>query len=166
MRYAPVLDRLSGLGGAKWEVHFAARDMLREGRDVIDLTIGNPDVTAPAALVESAAAAMRAGRTEYSNGRGEEGLRAALARRYAQRTGRRITDGQVLCFPGTQTALYAVIMGIAEPGSEVLVGDPMYATYEAVIRAGGAVPVPVQLRPGRGFRLAAEDVAARVTPPL
>ncbi len=81
MRYAPILDRLATLGSAKWEVHYAAGRLAAAGRDVIDLTIGNPDVPAPEALVEGAAAAMRAGRTQYSTGRGEPSLRAALSRR-------------------------------------------------------------------------------------
>lgn len=164
MKYAPILDRLATLGSAKWEVYYAALDLAAQGRDVIDLTIGNPDVATPATLVDAAVAAMRAGRTQYSSGRGEPGLREALAARYAARAGREVTPGQVLCFPGTQTALCAVLMGLAEPGTEVLVGDPMYATYEAVIRASGAEPVAVPLRPERGFRLAAADLAARVTP--
>ncbi|MDT8329175.1 MAG: pyridoxal phosphate-dependent aminotransferase, partial [Roseovarius sp.] len=66
--------------------------------------------------------------------------------------------------PGTQTALYAVLMAVAEAGSEVLVGDPMYATYEGVIRASGADMVAVPLRPENGFRMAAADVASRITP--
>jgi len=164
MKYSPVLDRLAALGSAKWAVHYAAVDLAARGRDVIDLTIGNPDVPAPEEILEAAAAAMRAGRTQYSTGRGEPSLRAALSRRYTARAGRAVSPDQVLCFPGTQTALYAVLMGLAEPGAEVLVGDPMYATYEAVIRAGGAVPVPVPLRPANGFRLSADDLAARVTP--
>lgn len=164
MKYSPVLDRLASLGSAKWAVHYAAADLAARGRDVIDLTIGNPDVPAPAELLEAAAAAMRAGRTQYSTGRGEPVLRAALAARYAARAGRAVSPEQVLCFPGTQTALYAVLMGLAAPGTEVLVADPMYATYEAVIRAGGALPVPVPLRAENGFRLSADDLAARVTP--
>ncbi len=164
MRYAAVLDRLAGLGSAKWELHVAARDLALAGREVIDLTIGNPDVSVAADLVEAAAAAMRAGRTEYSDGRGEARLRAALAARYAARSGRPVAPNQVLCFPGTQTALYAVIAGIAEAGTEVLVGDPMYATYEGVIAASGARLVPVPLRAGNGFRISADDIAARINP--
>src|SRR5690606_2943771 len=49
-------------------------------------------------------------------------------------------------------------------GCEVLVGDPMYATYEGVIRSSGAAMVPVRLRPDNGFRIQAEDIAARITP--
>jgi len=164
MRFSAVTERLAGQGGAKWAVHFRAAEMAAEGRDVIRLTIGEPDVPAPESLTEAATRAMRAGRTGYSDGRGEIGLRRALAERYSATRGRRFGPDQVMCFPGTQTALYAVMCALAEAGDEVLVGDPMYATYEGVIRATGATMVPVPLRPGRGFRMAAEDLAARVTP--
>ncbi|SEO18093.1 arginine:pyruvate transaminase [Salinihabitans flavidus] len=164
MRLASVNTRLAGLGGAKWDVHFRAREMAAAGREVIELTIGEPDVPAPQMLIDAAQDALARGRTGYSDGRGEPGLRAALAERYTHTTGGAIAPDQVMCFPGTQTALYAVMTGIVEAGDEVLVGDPMYATYEGVIRATGADMVPVPLRPERGFRLSAEDVAARVTP--
>ncbi|MCK8485079.1 pyridoxal phosphate-dependent aminotransferase [Aliiroseovarius sp. S2029] len=164
MKYAEITRRLAGLGGAKWDVHVRARALRAKGCDVIELTIGEPDVPTPPALIDAAAAAMQAGRTGYSNGRGEPGLRSALAERYTHRTGRAISADQVMCFPGTQTALFTVLMGLAEPGCEVLVGDPMYATYEGVIRASGADMVPVPLRPENGFRLAADDIAARITP--
>jgi arginine:pyruvate transaminase len=164
MNYAPILDRLAGLGGAKWEVHTRARALAEGGRDIVELTIGEPDVPTPDELAEVAVAALRAGRTGYSNGRGEAGLRAALADRYTRTSGRAIGPDQILCFPGTQTALFAVMLGLCEPGTEVLVGDPMYATYEGLIRAGGAVPVPVPLRPEHGFRLQAADIAPRITP--
>lgn len=164
MRYAAITERLAELGGAKWEIHAMAKAMAQTGQEVIALTIGEPDVPAPEELFDKANAAMRAGRMGYSNGRGEPGLLAALSARYSRRTGRVIGANQVMCFPGTQTSLYAVLTGLVGPGDEVLVGDPMYATYEALIRAPGATPVSVPLRPENGFRMAAEDVAARITP--
>jgi len=164
MRYAPVTERLAGLGGAKWEVHMLARRMAAAGEPVIELTIGEPDEPTPAALMDTAAAAMRAGRTGYSNGRGEPNLTAALAARYSARRGRTITRDQVMCFPGTQTTLFAVLHGLVTEGDEVLVGDPMYATYEGLIRATGATPVPVPLRPEAGFRMQVADASARITP--
>jgi arginine:pyruvate transaminase len=164
MRHTAITKRLAGLGGAKWEIHIRAKALVAQGRDIIGLTIGEPDVRTPVALVDAAADAMRRGRTGYSDGRGEAGLRAALAERYSRSTGRDIATDQVLCFPGTQTALFAVLMGVAEEGCEVLVGDPMYATYEGVIRASGADMVAVPLRPENGFRIDAADIAARITP--
>jgi arginine:pyruvate transaminase len=164
MRFAPVTDRLAGLGGAKWAVHAQARAMQAAGQAVIELTIGEPDVPTPAHLVDAAVQAMHMGRTGYSNGRGEAGLVAALAARYTARRGRMITPDQVMCFPGTQTTLFAVLGALVGPGDEVLVGDPMYATYEGLMRATGADMVPVPLRPEAGFRMQVADVAARISP--
>lgn len=164
MRFARLTERLAGLGSAKWDVHLRARALRATGVDVIELTIGEPDVPTPEPLVEAAAQAMAAGRTGYSNGRGEPGLVAALARRYAARRGRPIAADQIICLPGTQTCLYAIFRTLLEPGDEILVGDPMYATYEGLIAQTGATLVPVPLRPEAGFRMAAADVAARITP--
>jgi arginine:pyruvate transaminase len=164
MRYAPVTDRLADLGGAKWEVHALARRMQAAGEAVIELTIGEPDVATPPALLETAARSMAAGRTGYSNGRGEPTLVAALAARYTARRGREIGRDQVMCLPGTQTTLYAILQTLVTSGDEVLVGDPMYATYEGLIRATGATVIPVPLRPEAGFRIQPADVAARITP--
>jgi arginine:pyruvate transaminase len=164
MRYAPVTDRLAGLGGEKWEVHVRARQLKAQGRDVIELTIGEPDVPTPPDLVEAAARAMASGRTGYSNGRGEPALLRALAGRYSSRLGRTIGTDQIMCFPGTQTTLFALFAALVEEGDEVLVGDPMYATYEGLIAATGARHVPVPLRPEHGFRMQPADVEARITP--
>ncbi len=164
MRYAPVTERLAGLGGAKWEIHALARRMQAAGEAVIELTIGEPDVPTPAALMETAHQAMIAGRTGYSNGRGEPALVAALAARYSARRGRPIGKDQVMCLPGTQTTLYAILQTLVTEGDEVLVGDPMYATYEGLIRATGAAVIPVPLHPEAGFRIQPADIATRITP--
>lgn len=164
MRMTSITERLAGLGGAKWEVHLKARDLVRGGADIVEMTIGEPDVPAPDSLINSTISSLRAGRTAYSNGRGEAGLLEALAEHYSTTRGRGFATENFLCFPGTQTALFAVMAGVAETGDEVLVGDPMYATYEGVVRATGADMVPVPLRPEHGFRMQASDVAARITP--
>ncbi|TLP62646.1 pyridoxal phosphate-dependent aminotransferase [Parasedimentitalea maritima] len=163
MKTTAVTQRLAGLGGAKWEVHLRAKEMVRQGADIVEMTIGEPDVPTPDIMADTAIAAMKAGRTTYSDGRGEAGLLAALAEHYSASTGRVFEINQFLCFPGTQTSLYAVMMGVAEAGDEVLIGDPMYATYEGVVRASGAEMVPVPLRPEHGFRIQAADIAARIT---
>jgi arginine:pyruvate transaminase len=164
MKYASITDRLAGLGGAKWAVHARARAMKAAGEDIIELTIGEPDVPTPEQFLEAAAGAMRAGRTGYSNGRGEPGVVAALATRYSARRGREIGTDQVMCLPGTQTTLYAILRTLVEAGDEVLIGDPMYATYEGLIAQTGARMVPVPLRPEHGFRMQPADLAARITP--
>ena len=164
MRYAPVTERLAGLGGAKWQVHAKARAMKHAGEQVIELTIGEPDVATPPELIEAAARAMEDGRTGYSNGHGEAGLLRALAARYSARRGRRFTPDNILTLPGTQTTLYAVLNALVTAGDEVLLGDPLYATYEGLVASTGATLVRVPLRPENGFRMTVADVAARITP--
>lgn len=164
MRYAAITERLAGLGGEKWAVHNKARRMAAQGREVIELTIGEPDVATPPELIALATRAMEAGRTGYSNGRGEPGLLRALAAEYSTRRGRDITEAQIMCFPGTQTTSFAVLTALLGPGDEVLVGDPMYACYEGLMAATGAKMVPVPLSPNAGFRIQAADIAARITP--
>ncbi|WP_040483040.1 pyridoxal phosphate-dependent aminotransferase [Yoonia vestfoldensis] len=164
MQYADVTTRLAGLGSDKWVLSAAANARIRAGEAIINLTIGEPDVPTPAALIDSAITAMGAGRTGYSNGRGEPSLLNALSGKYSALTGRSIGTDRFLCLPGTQTSLYLVLTALCDPGCEVILGDPMYATYEGLIRASGAVPVPVSLDPAHAFRLQAADVAAAITP--
>ncbi|MEP5762915.1 MAG: pyridoxal phosphate-dependent aminotransferase [Litoreibacter sp.] len=162
MHYSSLVERLSGLGG-KWEMHIKVREMAASGLDVIELTLGEPDVGVPDELVESAVGAMRRGRTKYAADQGEPDLLNALAKHYSKQSGRPIGPGNVLCYPGTQTALFASMIVLAESGDEVLVGDPMYATYEAVIRTTGAKMVPVPLDPGDGFRMQASQIEPYIT---
>ncbi|WP_209424383.1 pyridoxal phosphate-dependent aminotransferase [Pararhodobacter sp. SW119] len=164
MRYAPITDRLAGLGSDKWALNAAAHARRARGQEVINLTIGEPDVPTPQDLIEAATRAMQAGRTGYSNGQGEDALLKALSERYTDILKRSINPSRFLCLPGTQTSLYLAFMAICAPGDEVILGDPMYASYEGLVRAAGANPVPVALRPEAGFRLGVADVARQITP--
>lgn len=164
MHYARITDNLAGLGSDKWAVHNRAREMQEAGEDIIELTIGEPDISTPVEMIEVAERAMRAGRTGYSNGRGEPSVLNALAAKYSNRTGRTIGHEHIMCFPGTQTALSLVMMSLAEQGDEIIVGDPLYATYDGVIRATGANRVSVPLRAEYGFRLQASDLEKAITP--
>ncbi|GAB4064258.1 pyridoxal phosphate-dependent aminotransferase [Ancylobacter sonchi] len=163
MRYASITDRLASLGSEKWAVHVEARRRRESGEPIIELTIGEPDLPPHETLIAEATRAMQAGRHRYSNGRGEQIVLDALVRKYARRRPG-VTGDNILCFPGTQTALFAVMLGLVETGDAVLVGDPLYATYEGVIRATGAEQITVPLRPEHGFHLQAADLERAVTP--
>ncbi|MCC0034438.1 MAG: pyridoxal phosphate-dependent aminotransferase [Hoeflea sp.] len=163
MKYAAITERLAHTGGAKWAIHQRCREMKAQGADIIELTIGEPDQPPDPQLFEVCHQSMLAGRTGYSSGRGEPELLEAIAARYARRRPGVDADN-VLCFPGTQTAVFATMMGLTGPGDGVLVGDPFYATYEGVIAASGAHRESVVLRPENGFRLDATDLEAAITP--
>jgi arginine:pyruvate transaminase len=163
MRYASITNRLAGLGSGKWAVHVEARAMIQAGTPVIELTIGEPDVAPDRRLLDECARSMYAGRTRYSNGRGEPSVVSALVEKYRKRRAD-VTADNVLCFPGTQTALFAVMMGLVEAGDAVLTGDPLYATYEGVVASTGARLIPVPLHPEKRFHLQAADLEAAITP--
>jgi arginine:pyruvate transaminase len=164
MRYAAITERLQGLGADKWRVHLKAKEMRRRGDDVIMLSIGEPDVPTSPDLMDTLEASMRSGRTAYSSGRGEHSLLDALSRKYSARTGRAVTPENFVCLPGTQTALFAVMTALAQAGDGVLTGDPLYATYDSVIRSTGAHRISVPLDPANGFRMRAADLENAITP--
>jgi arginine:pyruvate transaminase len=157
MKMANITQRLAGLGSEKWAVHFEGRQRAAKGENLIFLSIGEPDLPPPAAIFDVAEKAMRAGRTRYSPGDGEPSVLQALSRHYTKLMGRVVTAGQFLYLPGTQTALYVAFATTVDAGDEVLLLDPYYATYEAVVNAPGAIPVSVALDPDRGFH---PDLAA------
>lgn len=162
--FSPRTQSLASLGGAKWAFYFKAKQRMAAGEDIISLTIGEPEVPPQPELAAALKASLDSGRVGYTNGTGVEAYREVLARRYAKRTGRDISMGQVLVTEGTQNALFVAMQTVAGPGDEVLVTDPLYATYEGVVRASGATPAYVDLRPEMKFHLQAADLAAKVTP--
>lgn len=164
MHVTDVVRNLSTLGGAKWDVHIAARRMQAEGKKIFEMTIGEPDQPMSPEIAPAIAEALARGRTSYSNGRGEPALLGALAERYSQRRGRPFSKQQFLCFPGTQTALYALMRGLVQAGDEVILFDPCYATYEGVVVSSGASIVSVPLDPTGGFCLDVDALKAAITP--
>ena len=164
MKYASISDRLDGLGASKWAVHFAGRSRAQAGDDVIFLSIGEPDLPPPQAVVEQAVTSLRSGRTRYTSGRGENATLDAVAAHLQRRSGLEVTRDNVACTSGTQHALFAAITTLAQEGDEVLVPDPHYATYQAVVAASGATFVPVPTRPEDGFHLDPDALAAAITP--
>ena len=163
MRYASITRRLEGLGADKWALHFAALARLEAGEKVLMLSVGEPDFPTPLAVAATAIRGIEQGRTRYSSGRGEANVLAAIAARYARRTGREISTEQVIFMPGTQSALFAAMMALAEAGDEVIVPEPFYVTYDGIVAATGARQVPVATRPETGFHLTAADLRQAIT---
>ncbi|WP_323155395.1 pyridoxal phosphate-dependent aminotransferase [Pseudomonas alvandae] len=164
MRFSALTQRITGDGAAAWDIHDRALAMREEGREVLLLSVGDPDFDTPPAIVEAAVASLRAGDTHYSDTRGLHSLRASIARRHQQRCDQPVGAEHVTVLPGAQCAVYAVAQCLLDPGDEVIVAEPMYVTYEAVFGACGAKVVPVAVTPENGFRVQPNDVARLITP--
>ena len=164
MEFASLTDKLMGLGTGRWALHHRAVQRAREGADIVFLSIGEPRINTPQAIVDTAVESLRSGRTKYAIGRGEPHLLEVLAERYSKRSGRDIGTDQVTFFPGSHTALYALCQTLLEAGDHIMVPEPFYAAYEGIIRASRAEIDFVPLRPDTHFHLQVEDLEAAVRP--
>lgn len=135
---------------------------LRTG--AVNLGQGFPDVDGPPAVIEAAVAALRGGRNQYAPGVGVPALREAIAahqrRHYAIDLD---PDSQVVVTTGCTEAIAAAVLGLVEPGDEVIVLEPYYDSYVATIEMAGGVRRPVTLRAPE-FRLDADALRAAVSP--
>jgi arginine:pyruvate transaminase len=164
MRYSPLVQRIAGRGAAAWDTHIEARRRQEEGEDIIFLTVGDPDQDPPAPVIEAAVAALRRGRTGYSAIVGFPALRQAIASRVARRSLLPCGIDNVAVVPGAQGGLFCAVQCLAGPGDEIIVPEPVYATYAGVVGASGATLVTVPLRPETGFHPDPDAIAAAVTP--
>ncbi len=164
MRFSSLVDRLDAPGGAAWDIHHEARLAEARGEDVILLSVGDPDFDTPAPIVERAVAALRAGDTHYTYIPGRPALRQAIADLQTRRTGAATRPENVMTVAGAQNGLFAVMLSLLDPGDEVLVIEPIYATYEATVAAAGASVVRISASPDDGFRPAVGALAGAVTP--
>ncbi|SFT51514.1 pyridoxal phosphate-dependent aminotransferase [Halomonas saccharevitans] len=163
MRYSQLTNRIAGEGAAAWDIHYRALARQAAGEDITVLSVGDPDFTTPAPIIDSAVASLRAGATHYADVQGKLSLRQAIADGY-RRQGLEVGPEHVIVMAGAQCGLYAAAQCLLDPGDEVLVPEPSYVTYEAVLRATGAELVQVPLRGEADFRLDPAALEAAITP--
>src|SRR5438270_5368856 len=164
MKYSARTKRVTGRAAGAWGVHSEAVRLREAGHDVIMLTVGDPDQAPPEKLIEATVAALWAHQTGYARIIGTQQLRELIAARYQRRTGQPCIADNVTVVPGAQGGLYCALQCLAGPGDEVIVPEPVYATYEGVIGASGAAMVTFPLRPETGFRPDVDALAQAITP--
>jgi aspartate/methionine/tyrosine aminotransferase len=117
------------------EVLARAHELERAGRRVLHMEIGEPDFTAPEAVVEAGVRALREGRTAYTPTLGLRELREAIAAHYATRLATRVDAARVVVSSGASGGLLTVAALYVDAGDEVLVPDPGYPGYRHFVRA-------------------------------
>ena len=134
------------------------------GSPMIFLNIGEPDFTAPPLVQAAAEAAIRAGRSQYTQAAGLPALRERLSRWYAEQHGLTIDPGRILITAGASAALQLACLALFEPGDEVLMPDPSYPCNRHFVAATGATARALPASAAARFQLDAEGVAAHWTP--
>ena len=140
-------------------------DMLAEMKDVISLTIGEPDFTTPEPITRAAIASLEAGQTHYTANGGIFELRRLIAVDLEARYGVSYDPrSELIITVGASEALDASLRAICDPGDEVIYHEPCFVAYAPCIALAGGVPVAVATTDATDFRLTAEMVEAAITP--
>ena len=147
-----------------FEVLARAKALEEEGRDIINLGIGQPDFTTPDNIVEAAVKALRDGHHGYTPAGGIGPLREAVAADIEKHRGVAVDPGHVVVVPGGKVTMFFAIIMFGEPGVEILYPNPGFPIYESVINFTGAKAVPMPLHEESGFSFNAGEVLERITP--
>ena len=132
--------------------------------DVVDLTLGDPDLPPPVNVREAACRAVMAGRTRYSANAGLRELRQAVAADAERSLGIPVDpETEVVITVGAMEASFLTLYSLLEPGDEVVIHAPYWINYSQVVRSLGATPVFVNTRPEDGFVVRPEEVERRIT---
>ena len=139
-------------------------DLARQMDDVIVLVVGEPSFNTPPHIIDAAANAAHGGTTKYTPNAGLPGVRSAVAERYTRKFGREVTPGEVLVTAGAVNALAAIVAAIAEEGDEILIPDPGWPNYVAMIELARVAPVRYRLEPAQGYRPDLAAMETQITP--
>ena len=141
-----------------------AAQLAAQGRDIINLGIGQPDFRTPDFIVEAAVKALRDGHHGYTPAVGILPLREAVAADLGKRFKVSVSPDEVMVFPGGKPTMFMSIMMFGEPGADILYPDPGFPIYRSMIEFTGARPVPVPIREENNFAFSAEETLALITP--
>ncbi len=158
-------EKMNRLGTeTAFEVLARAETLAREGRDIINLGIGQPDFKTPPHVVEAAIKALHDGHHGYTPSPGILPLRESVAADLHSRRGVEIAPDRIVVVPGGKVTMFFAILMFGEPGVEILYPNPGFPIYESVIQFSGATAVPTPLLEERDFSFDAGAVLDQITP--
>ncbi|MDT8369203.1 MAG: pyridoxal phosphate-dependent aminotransferase [Longimicrobiales bacterium] len=141
-----------------------ARQLASEGRDILNLSAGEPDFGTPEFVAEAAITGIRQGRTTYTPAAGLPELRRAIASDLTRQRGREVPFEAVVVSSGAKQSLFNACFSLFGPGDEVLIGAPYWTSYPEIVGLARATAVPVAGAEARDFRLTPDDLEAARTP--
>ncbi len=160
-----LAENLQRLGTeTAFEVLARAGELARQGKDIINLGIGQPDFQTPGHIVEAAIKALRDGHHGYTPANGILPLREAVSKDLHRRHGVEVNPDLVVIMPGGKPTMFFAILMFGQPGAEIMYPDPGFPIYRSMIQYTGAKAVPIALREANEFAFSADEVLAQVTP--
>ena len=141
-----------------------ARALKAAGRDVIALSAGEPDFDTPDNIKDAGIAAIKAGKTKYTDPDGMPELKQAICAKFKRENGLDYKPSQVHVAPGGKPVIYNALVATLDPGDEVIIPAPYWVSYPDMVLLAGGTPVRVATTAERGFKLTPEALEAAITP--
>ena len=141
-----------------------ARALKAEGKNVIALSAGEPDFDTPDNIKDAAIAAIRAGKTKYTDPDGMPELKVAICGKFKRENGLDYKPSQIHIAPGGKPVIYNALVATVNPGDEVVIPAPYWVSYPDMVLLAGGTPVSVETTAENGFKLAAADLEKAITP--
>ncbi|MGV9005349.1 MAG: pyridoxal phosphate-dependent aminotransferase [Brevundimonas sp.] len=141
-----------------------ARELKRQGRDIIGLGAGEPDFDTPDNIKAAAIAAIQRGETKYTDVDGLPELKAAIVAKFARENGLTYTPAQIHVAPGGKAVLFNALIATLSAGDEVIVPAPYWVSYPDMVLLAGGEPVAVVGLESDGFKLQPAVLEAAITP--
>jgi aspartate aminotransferase len=160
-----ISDRAAAIGESQTlAISARAKQMQKEGIDVIGFGAGEPDFPTPAHIVDAAEKAMRDGATRYTPASGTPELKEAAAAWLERESGVKYSPSQVIVSCGAKHSLYNLMQVLFQAGDQVFLPAPYWVTYPEQIRLAGAEPVVLDTGADAGFRITADQLKEKITP--
>ena len=140
-----------------------AAQLRSEGKDVISLSVGEPDFDTPAHICEAGIAAIRAGHTRYTNADGAPDLKDAVIAKFQRDNGISYARNQVLISTGAKQTLFNLCMAVLDPGDEVIIPAPYWVSYPDMVMLADAHPVTPDATADHGYKMTPRQLAAAIT---
>lgn len=140
------------------------RDLKAQGREILNLTVGEPDFDTPEDIKQAGIQAINEGDTKYTAVNGTEELRKGIQHDFSTRLGIECSLDQICVGGGAKQILFVAMMATVEEGSEVIVPAPYWVSYPDMVIANGGTPVIVECGEDVGFKLTPEALEAAITP--
>jgi aspartate/methionine/tyrosine aminotransferase len=160
-KFSKISENL--IGQKMFQILAQAKELERQGKDVIHFEIGDPDYKTPQNIKDAGCKAIQDDHTHYTISQGLEEFRYEASKKISISRNFLPSVEQILVTPGANIQIYLTLLAVADPGDEIIITDPCFVSYVSIINLCNLVPIKVTLREENDFRLSPDDLKNAIT---
>ena len=141
-----------------------SRELKAEGKDVISLSLGEPDFFTPQFIKDAAVEAMNNNFTMYTPVPGYDDLREAISMKFSRDNGLNYTKDQIVVSTGAKQSIANVVLSLVDEGDEVIIPAPYWVSYLEIVKVAEGTPVVINAGIEKDFKITGKDLEAAITP--